>query len=360
MDEKQRLKELEEENAFLRQRNEELEDFMENGSIPLHWVDSNGIIVWANQAELDALGYTREEYVGQPISAFHADPPVINDILKRLASKETLRNYPARLKRKDGTIRDVLINSNVMWKDDAFVHTRCFTRDISDLRELERKKDEFMGAASHELKTPLTSLKAYIQLLDKTLSSGNIAQAAVYLHKTNTYVERLHSLIDELLDVSRIQGGKLQLQLTMVDVDELLTEIIEGVQNTVRHKILKKGGVTRLLKADKQRIGQVMVNMLTNAVKYSPDADEVIVSVKEEETEVIISVRDFGIGIPPEKQEKVFDRFYRAQADQTQFQGLGIGLFISYEIIKQHHGKLWVESEVGKGSTFYLSIPVNG
>lgn len=358
MNDKERIKQLEEENHRLRHRNEELEDFIENGSIPLHWVNENGIIIWANKAELEALGYTKEEYVGHPIKDFHADEPVINDILKRLANKETLRNYPARLKRKDGTIREVLINSNVLWKDDKFVHTRCFTRDITELKELERKKDEFMGAASHELKTPLTSLKAYIQLLDGTIKAGDIPKAALYLHKTTNHLERLNRLIEKLLDVSRIQGGKMQLNISEFDLDELVNETVEGVQHTVQHKIIKQGGIKRLVKGDKQRIEQVLINVLTNAAKYSPRADKVIVTVKEKDKAVIVSVQDFGIGIPKEKQQKIFDRFYRAEEDQTKFQGLGIGLFISCEIIKQHKGELWVESEVGKGSTFYFRLPL--
>jgi PAS domain S-box-containing protein len=142
----ERIKELE-------HKVEELTDFIENGSIPLHRVDENGIIIWANQSELDALGYSRNEYVGQPISKFHADQEVIKDILAKLTANETLNNYPARLMRKDGTVRHVLINSNVYRKNGKFVHTRCFTRDVTDiylyhqkretlLQEVERKNQE--------------------------------------------------------------------------------------------------------------------------------------------------------------------------------------------------------------------------
>jgi PAS domain S-box-containing protein len=353
------IEQLKKENQSLRERNEELEDFMENASIPLHWVDSRGIIVWANQAELDALGYTREEYIGRPVKDFHADQPVINDILHRLGSKETLRNYEARLKCKDGSIRHVLINSNVLWKDDKFIHTRCFSRDITELKDLERKREEFLGAASHELKTPLTSLQAYVQLMERTLNEGDVPKSTLYLHKTKSYLDRLNKLISELLDISRIQGGKLECNYTSLDLDELVNEVIDGVKHTTHHKIIKKGGIAKLVIADKQRIEQVMVNLLTNAAKYSPKSDKIIVTVSEINNEAVISVQDFGIGVPEEKQQKIFERFYRAQQDQTQFQGLGLGLFISCEIVKQHKGRLWVESEEGKGSTFYFSIPVS-
>ncbi len=150
--ENQREKELELEILRLRteyntlkDKVEELKDFIENASIPLHWVDSSGIIIWANQAELDALGYSKEEYIGLPIANFHVDTHVIDDILYRLTKNETLRNYPARLRRKDGTVRHVLISSNVMMKDGKFIHTRCFIKDITTLKEEEVKREQLLA-----------------------------------------------------------------------------------------------------------------------------------------------------------------------------------------------------------------------
>lgn len=121
----------------LRRRERELADFIENASVGLHWVGADGTILWANEAELDLLGYTREEYIGRKITEFHADRDVIGDILHRLTNRETLHDYEARLKCKDGSVRHVLINSNVMWEDDRFVHTRCFTRDITERKRAE-------------------------------------------------------------------------------------------------------------------------------------------------------------------------------------------------------------------------------
>jgi len=121
---------------------EELNDFIENASIPLHWVNGSGIIIWANKVELELLGFTKEEYIGRHISNFHADKEVIEDILSRLINKETIKNYAARLKCKNGEIRHVLINSNVLWKEGEFIHTRCFTRDITELKKAEEDKVE--------------------------------------------------------------------------------------------------------------------------------------------------------------------------------------------------------------------------
>ena len=148
-----RIKELEQELASLRRRDQELTDFIENAPIGLHWVGPDGTILWANQAELDALGYRKEEYVGHHIAEFHADPAVIQDILERLQAHETLRSYRARMRASDGSIRHVLIHSNVVWDGDRFVHTRCITRDVTDLvpaKENLRKAHESFKALAEE------------------------------------------------------------------------------------------------------------------------------------------------------------------------------------------------------------------
>lgn len=156
---------------------EELTDFVENASIPLHWVDSSGIIVWANQAELDALGYTREEYVGLPITNFHIDTHVIDDILYRLTNNETLRNYPARLRRKDGTVRHVLISSNVMTKDGKFIHTRCFTKDVTSLKEEEIKREQVLA----ELEQSEARLKMAIKATNLGTWDWSAKRKEIYL-----------------------------------------------------------------------------------------------------------------------------------------------------------------------------------
>jgi two-component system sensor histidine kinase VicK len=133
-------------------RVEELEDFIENASLPLHWVNGSGIIIWANQVELDLLGYTREEYIGKHISNFHHDKDTSEDILSRLINRETLRNYPAMLKAKNGSEIPVLINSNARWDGDRFVHTRCFTRDITDLKKLEAEKTTLINQLNEKIR----------------------------------------------------------------------------------------------------------------------------------------------------------------------------------------------------------------
>lgn len=144
MDDKDKLAHIEKENELLRQKLEKLSDFIENGSLPLHWVDGNGIIIWANQAELDLLGYTKEEYIGTPVSIHHKDASVIQDILNRLVNNETLRDFPAVLKCKDGSDKYVTINSNALFRDDVFIHSRCFTKDVTSLVKEEKRKNKLL------------------------------------------------------------------------------------------------------------------------------------------------------------------------------------------------------------------------
>ncbi len=148
---------LEAESAQRARAERELRDFVESAAIPMHWVAVDGTILWANRAELDMLGYAPEEYIGRHIGAFHADGPTIEDMLRRLARGETLREYPARMRCKDGSVRDVLVDSSVLWEDGRFVHTRCFARDVTGLRRLERERERLLARERPRSRRPRTS-----------------------------------------------------------------------------------------------------------------------------------------------------------------------------------------------------------
>lgn len=232
--------------------------------------------------------------------------------------------------------------------------------DLERTKELEQKKDEFIGVASHELKTPLTSLKGYIQLLQRTLQKEKgPADAVLYAMKANTHIDKLNALISDLLDVSRIQAGKLQFNFDELDLGTLIEELAESLQHTSQtHKIIVKNLVHVTVKGDRARLEQVAANLITNAIKYSAKADKVIVDMKAGERDVIVMIEDFGTGIPNEFLSKVFDRFFRVEKE-TKVPGLGIGLYISAEFIRRHGGRIWAESELGKGSRFFFSLPVH-
>lgn len=231
--------------------------------------------------------------------------------------------------------------------------------DIEDQKQIEKKKDEFLSITSHELKTPLTSVKAYIQLLSRSLKNHESEQIKSYIEKAQLQVGKLNELISDLLDISKIENGELKINKQEFDVKKLIESAVETIQQTHDGFNLEiVGNETSLnLFADESRIEQVLINYLTNALKYSPD-NKTIKIKRETTTEGLkISVLDNGIGIPKDKQKQIFSKFYRVEESSLKFQGLGLGLYICSEIIKKHKGTIGVESS-SDGSEFYFSIPI--
>jgi PAS domain S-box-containing protein len=234
------------------------------------------------------------------------------------------------------------------------------TFDITEQKLLQQQKDEFIGIASHELKTPVTSIKAYTQVLERMLTQKGDTREAAMIGKMDAQLNRLTSLIADLLDVTKINSGRLQFNYTWFDFNQLIAEVVEDLQRTTqKHTLIEDMQQTGKVYADRERVSQVLVNLITNAIKYSPHTKEIIISTRKENDEVLVGVQDFGIGISKEKQERVFEQFYRVSGvKQHTFPGLGLGLYISSEIIKREGGRIWVNSAEGKGSTFYFALPV--
>lgn len=230
--------------------------------------------------------------------------------------------------------------------------------NIQEQKIAEERKDEFIGIASHELKTPLTSAKGYIELLLLTLPDDN-KEALLYGTKVSEAVNRLKNLIGELLDVSKIKNGNLNYTITTFDFNQLMDETVRDMSHISNsHKILKTGKSQSKITGDRDRIQQVIINLLTNAIKYSPKADKVKISIEEEDDVLDVSIRDYGIGISKKHLDKIFDRYYRVEEHSSEFQGMGIGLYICFEIIRRHEGKMWVESKPGRGTTFHFTLPI--
>lgn len=227
-----------------------------------------------------------------------------------------------------------------------------------EIQKLNAKKDEFIGLASHELKTPVTSLKGYLQIFERNL--GEKDQNKRFINKAVQQVNKLSALISDLLDVSKIETGKLPLEFTNYSLKHQVKEVIELMQYSSKsHQLnFNTNEDEVMVTADKQRIEQVIINLISNAIKYSPDGKEVNISLSQAAGKAIVSVQDFGIGINKDQQERIFSRFYRVDELATHISGLGIGLYISKEIISRHNGKMTVESDLNKGSTFIFEIPL--
>lgn len=236
---------------------------------------------------------------------------------------------------------------------------KALREEIEFRKEAERKKDEFISIASHELKTPMTSIKGYIQLLERSLDKNDKETIRARLHKVQNQIEKLNLLIADLLDISKIESGKLKFNKQYFSFDNLLEHLIEVMQQSnPQVKIVKKGSIDGNIFGDEMRIEQVIINFITNAIKYGPDGEEIHINSEIRDNQLYFSVKDFGIGMSEEHQQKIFEKFYRIEETSERFQGLGIGLYICQEIIDRHKGKIGAHSVLGEGSEFYFQIPL--
>ncbi|MNL04477.1 Sensor histidine kinase YycG [compost metagenome] len=228
-------------------------------------------------------------------------------------------------------------------------------------KELMEKKDEFMSIASHELKTPITSIKAFLQLAARVARKGVVNDDMLaYIDKAARQLDNLTFLVSDLLDVSKIHAGKMQFNYSHFNMRSIIIECVGDMQNTEDFEIIIEHVDDVEIYADQHRIEQVLKNFLSNAIKYSPESKAVIVYTERIADEIKVVVKDFGIGIPKDKANMVFDRFFRVDNSNYQFSGLGLGLYICAEIVTRHDGTVGVESEEGKGSEFWFQVPLSG
>lgn len=315
-----------------------------------------------NDATAKMYGFKQaEDIIGTRIGEFliRDDPANIEYLKNFINSNFRLVNAESIEVDKDG-VEKHFTNSLIGIKENGqIIGAWGSQRDITMQYEIIKQKDEFVGVVSHELKTPLTSIKAYIQLLQKKYAASTDNDAITYLAKVNNQLNKLSTLINELLDVTRMESGKFKLDTHKFVLDELLDEVISDMQSiSEKHKIIKKNDFKGKITSDRERLGQILINLISNAIKYSPNSNKVIVKVEVQMKNLKICVRDFGIGISKTDQKKLFKRFFRAGGDKTNtFPGLGLGLYISQELAKRLGGFLSVSSIKGKGSTFCFTLP---
>lgn len=334
--------------------------------------DASGNLIYVNDAAAMSSGYgSAAEMVKKPrawldvfelISETGNPFPVENLPGRRVLAGDTSPSATIGYKNKiTGEERWAIVRSSPVLDEKGQVKAVInIISDLTERKELERKKDDFISIASHELKTPITSIKGFIHLLRKEHLSYEESKSFRYIDRVDRQLEKLAELVEDLLDISRLEAGKLKYRLEKFNMGDLIKDVI-GDMRTIsdNYEISLSNGVSAKVYADKERISQVLINFINNAIKYSPNKNKVDVFVKKVEKDIIVGVKDYGIGIEDNEKDKIFDRFYRVKDmyDKT-FPGLGVGLFISREIVEKHKGKIWVESKKGEGSTFYFSIPV--
>lgn len=223
---------------------------------------------------------------------------------------------------------------------------------------LDERKDDFISIASHELKTPITSLKATLQLLDRMKEKPDPKPFVKLIVQANKSMDKISNLVNDLLSFSRTTQGFLPLDKTVFSISDMIDKCCNHVRLEGKYELILSGDKTLKIYADEARIDQVIVNLVNNAVKYAPQSTKIFICIERLENEVKISVRDNGPGISEDKIPHLFTRYYRANYATKQYSGLGLGLFISSEIIKRHGGQIGVESTLGKGSTFWFTLPL--
>lgn len=258
--------------------------------------------------------------------------------------------------------RVVLLNGRkIIQKKNSVPMILLAIEDVTEKKQIERQKDDFISIASHELKTPVTSMKLYAQMLQKHPLITRDKKAADMLAKMDVQMNRLTGLVASFMNVYKISNGKLRFHKAHFPVEKLITEVVANFQYTVvSHTVEFNNKVKGKIFADRERINQVLVNLISNAIKYSPDADKVKVELTKSSKDITVCVQDFGMGIPKDEQSRIYERFFRAKGKKEgKIPGLGLGLYISAQIVNQHGGKLWVDSTEGKGTTFYFTLPVS-
>jgi len=332
-----------------------------------------GTITSWNPAAERIFGHTEKEAIGRHISLIIPPERLSEEavIIDNISRGNKVDHFETIRMSKDGRYIPISVTvSPITDRTGKIVGASKIARDFSEqqaskeekirlyeqLKELNDKKDEFIGLASHELRTPLTSISGYLQILAQRITDERDRQ---FLNKARQQVGRLSSLVDDLLDVSKIGAGKLQFSVENFNIRQVVDDAIDLISHANHsYQITVFSDISELfIRGDAHRIEQVIVNLLTNAIRYSPGSLRAEVHLSREAGEVKIGIRDFGIGIPAERLTDIFSRFYRVDNNLTTVSGLGIGLYLSHEIITRHQGTLWAESEPGKGSTFWFTLP---
>jgi PAS domain S-box-containing protein len=333
----------------------------------------DGIITSWNQSATKMFGFTEAEAVGKHITIIIPKERIDEEtmIIESIRRGEKIDHFETVRQGKDGTRKQISITvSPVKDSKGKIIGASKIARDISAraeaekqrqlymqrLQELNKYKDDFMVMASHELKTPLTVISANLQILQMMLKADSNLP---FLDKTIKQVNKLSALITSLLDVSKIQAGKLALDPTLFDLTLLIEEISSNLQQTTSNQriIFNNRREKLMAHADRERIEQVLVNIIGNAIKYTNDSGEIIIDAGKNGNDIFVDIHDNGIGIAQEDIDNIFLRFYRVSGSASSFSGSGIGLYISSEIIKSHGGKIWAESKIGSGSVFHFTIP---
>lgn len=319
-----------------------------------------GVILYANRSYESILGYDPDELLGKKAVNLYSSREDWRFLAGSLKDSGVVRGFETRLKKKDGTRIWTLINVSIVSYEGqkAVLGT---IQDITDRKKKDDIKDEFIGMVSHELKTPLTVV---IGALSTAMLEGISPDDIRSLLEDAVWgSEAMVDIVDNLLELSRWQSNRLVLQTTQIEIGSIVNRLVEqgSVKSPKHHIVSDVAPGLPLIGADRTRVERILDNLIDNAIKYSPDGGEINVAVRSENTHMTVSVRDQGIGISPADIERLFQPFGRLETPVhgMSIGGVGLGLVVCRRLVEAHGGKIWVESELGKGSTFYFTLPMN-
>ncbi len=351
-----------------------IESLVENAGDAIVSTDTQGIIrIWNRSAEL-IFGYTRTETLGNNLEKLLSPDGFLlelGELRKKVEISGALRNLEVRNRRKDGTVIDLALAVSPIkdYRDETIGYLHI-AKDITEkkrfearLKELDKMKSDFVSNVSHELRTPLTAIKGSVDnMLDGITGPLNEKQNR-YLTRIKSNADRLSRLINDILDLSRVEAGRIELKPTSLPLAALIQEVTDNIRPVAAEKLVSlevtSPDISITAWADRDKVTQVLLNLLGNAVKFTPSHGRVSVDIQSNgEGWVQISVADTGPGIGAQEVDKIFNKFYQgAQVSKQKTKGTGLGLAISKVLVEMHGGRIWVESEVGKGSTFSFTLP---
>ena len=321
----------------------------------------DGIILSWNKGAERMYGYSRGEVLGKNLSVLFPpdrpeELPTINEKLRR---GERIDHFETQRVRKDGSLIVVSVSvSPIKDQNGRVIGASSITRDISERKLMERLRDEYVSLISHDLRSPLTAVMGRAELLRRELDRKGLAREAESARAIAVCAEHMNSMIQDLVDSARLEAGQLKMRKQRVDLPELVRDVVARIGSIKEQARLQVDCVAQgvFVMADPGRIERALTNLISNALKYSPEDAPVVVRVSQEGERAVIHVVDWGVGIPSEEKPHVFERFYRARTSRKA-DGVGLGLYITRMIVEAHGGCIWVESELGKGSTFGVSLP---
>jgi len=355
---------LRQKENLLREEKDKVEKYLDLANSFFVVLDTNQRIKLINKMGAKILGYEKEKIIGKnwfehfiPKNERKAVVKVFEKTLK--GEIEPVSTFENKIVAKNGAITMEWHNSYIKNSKGKIVSVLSSGEDITERKEIEEGKDDFIKIAGHELRTPITGMKIFAQIMQKRLKQTGDSQNIQINASMLSQINRLNQLVTELLDVNRAKEGRLEVKKKKFNMGSLINEIVAEYRQIVKTHVIKVNIKTnRQAKGDLERIRQVITNLINNAIKYSPEGSNIVVTTEPEKEGMRVSVEDFGSGIPEKEKEKIFRRFYRPKSQERKEKyGFGLGLYISTEIIKKHGGEIWVESKKNKGAKFIFTLP---